>query len=93
MDHKEIAQNFTNAGWKLDGSFVDHLVIGYDGDSLSILAHREEWQTDAPTFEIIDHERILTYWVKGICTPQQARDLLQEYGQPPEGRQESQASS
>ena len=85
MNHKEIEQNFTSAGWELDGSFSDHLIIGYDGDSLSILAHREEWETDEPTFEILDHERILTYWTKKVCTPQQARDLLQKYGQTAEG--------
>ncbi len=88
MGHQEIEQTFTNSGWELDGSFADHLVIGYDGDGLSILVHREEWETDDPTFEIIDHERILTYWVKDIYTPQQARDLLQLFGQPPEGREE-----
>ena len=46
MNHKEIEQNFTSAGWELDGSFSDHLIIDYDGDGLSILAHREEWETD-----------------------------------------------
>jgi hypothetical protein len=38
MDQKEIEQSFTSAGWVLDVSFADDLIIGYDGDYLSILA-------------------------------------------------------
>jgi hypothetical protein len=44
MGQKEINQSFTSAGWKLDGSFANDLIIGYDGDYLSILAHREVWE-------------------------------------------------
>ena len=32
MGQKEIEQRFTSAGWELDGSFADDLIIGYDGD-------------------------------------------------------------
>jgi len=82
---KELQQGFANAGWDLDGSFEDHLVIGYSGDGISILAHKEAWGTEEPFFEILDHERLLTYWVSGeIPSPQQAQELLEEYGQPPE---------
>jgi hypothetical protein len=77
MDQKEIVQSFTSAGWALDGSFADDLIIGHDGDCLSILAHREVWQSNNPAFEIIDHERNITYWVQEILTPQQATELLQ----------------
>jgi hypothetical protein len=81
---EELQQSFANAGWDLDGSFEDHLVIGYSGDGISILAHKEAWDTDDPVFELLDHERMLTYWVKEIPSPQQAQELLEEYGQPPE---------
>jgi hypothetical protein len=85
LDLKEIVQSFTSAGWALDDSFADDLIIGYDGGYLSILAHRESWDSEDPAFEIIDHERNITYWVQEILTPQQATELLQEHGQVPEG--------
>ena len=81
MDLKEIEQSFISAGWELDGSFADYLIIGYDGDHLSILADLEVWESEDPTFEIIDHERNITYWVQEILTPQQATEHLQELGQ------------
>ena len=78
MGQKELEQSFTSAGWELDGSFADDLIIGHDGDYLSILAHREVWESEDRAFEIIDHERNITYWVQEILTPQQATELLQE---------------
>jgi hypothetical protein len=81
---EEIENNFASAGWHLDGSFLDYLVIGYTDDRLSILARKEAWQTDDPTFELIDHESDLTYWVQEIPTPRQAKEMLQEHGQPPQ---------
>ena len=81
---EQIEQSFTNVGWDLDGSFADHLVIGYSGDGISILAHKEAWGTEEPFFELLDHERMLTYWVSGeIPSPHQAQELLEEHGQPP----------
>jgi hypothetical protein len=84
--HKEeIEQNFVNAGWDLDGSFDDHLVIGHSGEGFSILAHVETWGTEDPVFELLDHERMITYWVSGeIPSPQQAQALLEEHGELPE---------
>ncbi len=84
MHKEEIEQSFANAGWDLNGSFEDHLLIGYCDDGLSILAHEEAWGTEEPFFELIDHERLLTYWVRGeIPSPQRALQLLEEHGQPP----------
>ncbi len=80
----ELQQSFASAGWDLDGSFEDHLVIGYSGEGISILAHKDAWGTEDPYFELLDHERMLTYWVREIPTPQRARELLQEHGEPPE---------
>jgi len=84
VNEEEIKQSFANARWDLDGSFEDHLVIGHGGDGLSILAHKEAWGTEDPVFELIDHERMLSYWVnREIPSPQQAQQLLEEYGQQP----------
>jgi len=78
---EEIEKRFSSAGWELDGGFSDYLVVGYNGDGLSILAHKEAWQTDdGPVFELVDHESNLTYGVQEIPTPEQAAKLLQEHG-------------
>jgi hypothetical protein len=84
MERDEIKQRFVEAGWNLDGSFEDHLLIGHDGYRLSLLAHREHWGTDQPIFEILDHEDMSTYWVEEVPTPQQALQLLPVHGRPPE---------
>ena len=84
MSVEEIEDRFTSAGWVLDGSFTDHLVIGYTEDgTLSILAGKEAWATDdTPVFELIDHENDLTYGIDEVPTPQQARKTLKEHGLP-----------
>jgi hypothetical protein len=84
---EEIENRFASAGWHLDGGFTDYLVIGYDQDGLSILARIEAWESDdedAPVFELIDHEKDLTYAMREIPTPEEAREMLRENGQPPE---------
>ena len=83
MSIEEIENSFTSAGWNLDGSFSEYLVTGYDGDEISILAGKEAWESDDPVFELIDHERDLTYTVPEIPTPPQAQQMLLEHGQPP----------
>jgi hypothetical protein len=84
MDPEQIEQSFADAGWYLDAGFAGYLVIGYDGNGLSILASEEEaCETDDPTFELLDHERDLTHWVREIPSPQQAQELLREHGEPP----------
>jgi hypothetical protein len=76
VTREEIEQRFASAGWELDGSFSDHLIIGYSGDHVSLLAHQEVWGTEDPIFEILDHEQMLNYWITQIPTPQQAEKLL-----------------
>ncbi len=84
MSREEIENRFARAGWHLDGGFADYLVVGYSGDGFSILAYEEAQETDDdPAFELIDHERNLTYGVWEIPTPEQAREMLRENGQPP----------
>ena len=86
MTREEIEQAFLDAGWQLDGGFAKHLIIGYDNDRLSILAHNRAWETDDPFFELCDHreEEDITYWVREIPAPQWAAQLLTEYGVLPE---------
>ena len=80
---EEIENSFTSAGWHLDGSFSDYLVIGCTDDELSIVAGKEAWETDdPPVFELVDHERHLSYGVQEIPTPQQAQEVLLEHGLP-----------
>jgi hypothetical protein len=82
---EQIEQGFENAGWCIDSGFSDYLVIGSDGDDLSILVHEEALETNVDTvFELIDHERNVSYGVQEIPTPQQAANLLQEHGHPPQ---------
>ncbi len=85
---KEIVKSFTSAGWDRDDSFSGYLVIGFSGDNLSIVAHEGEdvevGETDQIVFELLDHERNVTYWVKEVPTPQQAQLLLEEHGELPE---------
>ena len=84
VDTEAIEQSFASAGWEIDGSFSEYLIIGHNGDGLSILAHPEAGEPGGTVFELIDHERNLTYKVQQISTPRQAGELLQEHGQPPE---------
>ena len=86
MTKEEIEQAFVDAGWQLDEGFAEHLVIGGDNDSLSILAHAWAWQTDDPLFELCDHrgEEDITYWVREIPTPQRAAELLMGDGGSPD---------
>jgi hypothetical protein len=44
LRREEIEQKFLVAGWELDGSFEDYLLIGHDGERVSLLAHRVHWE-------------------------------------------------
>ncbi len=74
------------AGWRLDGGFSEHLIIGYD-DRASILAPHWVWGMDSTVFELYDEQKDVTYWVHEIPTPQQAVELLEEHSGPPEEEQ------
>src|SRR5919107_2119808 len=82
-DREEIEHALVDAGWELDGSFSDHLLVGEDGE-LSILVPQWVGEMDDPVYELCDGERQTTYWVGEIPTPQQAAMLLEEHGGPPE---------
>ena len=88
---KEIVQSFTIGGWELDNSFSGYLVIGFSGDNLSIVAHQgnEAGETDEIVFELLDHEKNVSYWVKEVPTPQQAQMLLEEHGELPDKWEQS----
>ena len=82
-DREEIEHALVDAGWELDGSFSDHLLVGEDGE-LSILVPQWAWGMDNPVYELCDGEREVTYWVGEIPTPRHAAMLLREHGGPPE---------
>ena len=82
MTQEEIKQGFAEAGWELDGSFYEHLTIGYT-EELSILAYPQASEESAKLeFQLCDHENNLSCWVREIVTPERAAQLLLEYGQP-----------
>jgi hypothetical protein len=81
VEWEELQQGFVDAGWGLDASFEDYLLIGHDSHHISILAHKEGWNPHNPTFELIDHEEMSTYWVYEVPAPQHAAQLLQEHSQ------------
>ena len=83
VEDKKIDQEFADAGWETDGSFSEHLAIG-ESRGVSILAHLSTWQTDAPTYELYDVRRNISYWVHEVPTPEQAAELLEEHGEPPD---------
>ena len=65
-----IEQSFARAGWELDYSFSEYLIIGHNGDGLSILAYPQAREPEEdPVFELIDHESNLTYGVQEIPSP------------------------
>ena len=81
MNREAIEQRFTRAGWEIDSSFSEYLIIGSNSNSLSILAYAQAREPEDSIFELIDHERNLTYGVQQIPSPQRAGKLLQEHGQ------------
>lgn len=83
MEKEKVDRGFANAGWEPDGTFSEHLSIGNSGD-LCILAHWSTWETDAPTYELYDVVRHVSYWVHEVPTPEQAASLLEEHGEPTE---------
>ena len=55
-----------------------------DEDGLSIETYEEAREMDDdPVFELIDHERNLSYGVWEIPTPEEAREMLKKNGLPP----------
>ncbi len=88
MDPKEIEQRFASAGWQIDNGFEGYLVLG-DSGNISILAHRGAWGTNDSLFELLDHQRNITYWVEEVPTPQQAQELLEQRGDVPEKWEQS----
>jgi hypothetical protein len=85
MANKELEQRIASAGWEIDDGFSGHLVIGDDSsNNVSIVAYLDGWDSDDPLFELLDHETDVAYWVRDVPTPQQAAQMLQENGKPPE---------
>jgi hypothetical protein len=82
VTQEEIEQGFAEAGWELDGSFYEHLTIGYT-EELSILGYPQAWEASGNLeFQLCDHKNNLNCWVKEIVTPERAAQLLLKYGEP-----------
>jgi hypothetical protein len=79
MTPEQIRQALTEAGWALDGSFYESLIVGHD-DQVSILAYNWVWEKDRHVFELNDERTRRIYWVHAIPTPWQAKLLLEEHG-------------
>jgi hypothetical protein len=79
VNREEIERRFADAGWELDGSFSEHLVIGCSEDTVSLLAHQEVWGEDDSIFEILDHDQMLNSWVREIPTPSTPRNSYASY--------------
>jgi hypothetical protein len=85
MANEELEESIASASWEIDDSFSGYLVIGEDSsNNVSIVVYLDGWDSDEPLFELVDHERDTTYWVREIPTPQQAAEMLWEHGKPPE---------
>jgi hypothetical protein len=85
VELKELEQSIGSAGWQIDDGFLGHLVIGNDSNNnVSIVAYLDGWDSDDPLFELLDHQRDVIYWAREIPTPQQAIEILKEYGKSPE---------
>ena len=83
MTPEQIGQALTQAGWRLDGGFSEHLIVSHD-DHASIIAHSWVWEKDTHVFELNDARTRRVYWVHAIPTPWQAKLLLEEHGDAPE---------
>ena len=83
MSREEIERAMEEAGWSIDASFAEYLILGHD-ERASILAPRWVWNLDDPVFELSDELEDLSYWVDQIPTPRRAEELLEEHGEPPE---------
>ena len=82
-DKDKIDRTLADAGWVTDGTFSEHLAIGESGD-LCVLVHSSTWETDAPTYELYDVGRHVSYWMHEVPTPERAAVLLEEHGEPSE---------
>ena len=81
MTREEIRLSLIRAGWKIADRSSRHLLVGSCG-GLSIWAYECLTRTGDPTFQLIDGERALSYWVRVIPSPRVAAVLLNGYGEP-----------
>ena len=81
MTQEEIEHSFVDAGWEMYHS--SERLLPRDFGDLSILAYGVSIGADDPVFEIVDRERVVTFWVRVIPSPRVAAVLLKEHGGPP----------
>jgi hypothetical protein len=83
MTREEIEQAIKDAGWEVEGGFLEEMLIGLN-NTVSLLASRWAWGADNAVFEVWDEESNLSYWVTEIPTPERAKELIKEHGGPPD---------
>ena len=83
MDRKTLEQELASTGWKVDGSFCEHLAIG-NAEDLSVIVPGWVERGEDPVYELYDVERDVSYWVDEVPTPKQAAELLRKHGKTPE---------
>jgi hypothetical protein len=80
VNREEIEQSFAGAGWEVSEHTSPYLLVG-EADDVSILAYRSLAETEDLLFELLDHRRGTTYWVRVVPTPRLAAVLLEEHGE------------
>ena len=83
MDREILEQELARAGWKLDGTFAEHLIIGNAG-TLCVLIPERSWQGADPVYELYDVRKNTACWVRMIPTPLRAAMLLEQHGVSPD---------
>ena len=73
MDRK-----LADAGWETDGSFSEHLSIANSGE-LCLLVHRSTWDINAPTNELYDVDKHLSYWSGAGAQRERERALSEDW--------------
>jgi hypothetical protein len=80
VNREEIEQSFVGAGWEVSEYTSPYLLVG-EADDVSILDYRSLAETEDPLFELLDHRRGTSYWVRVVPTPRLAAVLLEEHGE------------
>jgi hypothetical protein len=61
MASKEVEQGFAAADWEVDDGVSVHPLIGYSGDTLSMLFYPEMRRAEDPMFEVLNYLRNVAY--------------------------------
>ena len=85
MDKALLEQELARAGWELDSTFSENLIIG-NANNLCILIPDWSWQDADPVYELYDVDKNVAVWVRTIPAPFRAEMLLEKHGNAPEDK-------